>query len=224
MAYYEIEIKSLLGDKDSAEALKRRMQALDRACVRTAVNVQLNHYFKDGDMAVLFEKTKKFFDPAARERFQKILGKGSEFSVRTRQKDDMVLLVIKASVDDGTSANAIARIEFEEPVPLTLVALDALLEEAKFSYQAKWSRAREEFTYRGITVCLDCNAGYGYLAEFEKVIEDDRMLNSVRAKLVALMAELGVAELPQDRLERMFAYYNEHWPEYYGTDKTFTIV
>jgi hypothetical protein len=37
------------------------------------------------------------------------------------------------------------------------------------------------------------------------------------------MAELGVEELLQDRLERMFAHYNEHWQEYYGTDRTFII-
>jgi len=29
--------------------------------------------------------------------------------------------------------------------------------------------------------------------------------------------------LPNDRLERMFAYYNEHWQEYYDTDKTFVV-
>jgi len=37
------------------------------------------------------------------------------------------------------------------------------------------------------------------------------------------MAALGVQELPNARLERMFTYYNQHWQEYYGTDKVFTI-
>jgi hypothetical protein len=37
------------------------------------------------------------------------------------------------------------------------------------------------------------------------------------------MQELGVDELAQDRLARMFAHYNQNWPDYYGTDKTFTI-
>jgi hypothetical protein len=39
----------------------------------------------------------------------------------------------------------------------------------------------------------------------------------------ALMKECGVEELPQERLERMFAFYNTHWPDYYGTEKIFTI-
>jgi len=37
------------------------------------------------------------------------------------------------------------------------------------------------------------------------------------------MTKLDVEELPQDRLERMFAYYNKNWPEYYGTEKIFVI-
>jgi hypothetical protein len=37
------------------------------------------------------------------------------------------------------------------------------------------------------------------------------------------MAELGIEELDAARLERMFAYYNAHWPEYYGTEKVFDI-
>lgn len=38
------------------------------------------------------------------------------------------------------------------------------------------------------------------------------------------MRSLGAQELPGDRLECMFAYYNQHWPEYYGTDKIFTVA
>jgi hypothetical protein len=72
-------------------------------------------------------------------------------------------------------------------------------------------------------VTIDRNAGYGYLAEFERVIEDEAKAGAVQDELRALMAELGVEELPQDRLERMFAHYNAHWPEYYGTEKIFTI-
>jgi hypothetical protein len=37
------------------------------------------------------------------------------------------------------------------------------------------------------------------------------------------MAELGLDELPQERLARMFEFYNQNWSEYYGTDKTFNI-
>lgn len=131
--------------------------------------------------------------------------------------------MIKASLDGGTSANTVSRMEFEEVVSMTLPELDALLISAGYNYEAKWSRVRDEYEYKGIAVCIDKNAGYGYLAEFETVTDDESSLPAVRAKLVELMTELGVEELKQERLARMFAYYNENWADYYGTEKTFNI-
>lgn len=223
MSHYEVEVKSLLGEKHHADALKAKMCELDPGCACVATNKQLNHYFKDGDVEKLFEKTKGLFNADQQKKFEIVIKKGSAFSVRTRQKDGEVLLVVKASVDEGTSENTVSRLEFEEPVSVTLDELDMLVQEAGFTYQAKWSREREEYAYKGANVCLDRNAGYGYLAEFEKIVEDEDLLKEARSEIDSLMAELGVAELPQDRLERMFEHYNTNWPEYYGTDKTFTI-
>lgn len=224
MAHYEIEVKTLLGEKENAEALRARMQELDPACTRISVNKQLNHYFKDGDVEKLYEKVEHLLSSEMRAKFKNIVEKGTSFSVRTRQKDDEVLLVVKASVDAGTSENTVSRLEFEEAVPCSLDELDTLVLSAGFSYQAKWSREREEYAYKGANVCLDKNAGYGYLAEFEKIVHDESALDAVRKEIDTLMAELGVTELSQERLERMFAFYNKNWPEYYGTDKTFTIL
>lgn len=223
MSQYEIEVKTLLGEKEYAEALKRRMCELDPTCTCVSQNKQLNHYFTGGDLANLFAKTEHLFSDNVKEKFQNIAEQGTNFSVRTRERDEEVLLVVKASVGEGTSSNAVSRLEFEESVPVSLAELDELVLESGFTYQAKWSREREEYSYKGANVCIDKNAGYGYLAEFEKVVHDDAALDAVRAEIDALMTELGVAELKQDRLERMFAFYNTNWLEYYGTDRTFTI-
>ena len=223
MHQYEIEVKTLLGDKERRDELLARMCELDPTCTCVSKNRQLNHYFEGGNLEALFNATSHLFTDEAKEKFKYIAENGKDFSVRSRQKDDEVLLVVKASVDEGTSSNAVSRLEFEETVPVALAELDALILEAGLMYQAKWSREREEYVYRGTNVCLDKNAGYGYLAEFEKIVQDEAALQSVRNELKALMDELGVMELPQDRLERMFAHYNANWSEYYGTDKTFII-
>jgi len=223
MSHYEIEIKTLLGSKENADKLKENMCKLDSNTACTSTNKQLNHYFKDGDVKALYEKTRSLFNEDQLSKFTTMIEKGSSFSVRTRQRDEEVLLVVKASLDAGTSENTVTRLEVEETVSISLDELDALVLDSGFDYQAKWSREREEFEYKGITVCLDRNAGYGYLAEFEKVIDDEEQLESVRAELVQLMEELEVEELAQDQLERMFEHYNSNWPEYYGTDKTFVI-
>lgn len=225
MAQYEIEIKSLLGEAANARKLYEKMCQLDPDCQRVTSNKQLNHYFEGGDMNELSDIMMEYLNIEQMFKLKKLVDQGSKFSVRTRQKDEQVFLVVKASVDEGSSANTVSRLEFEESVDLPLGALDALLLDAGFAYQAKWSREREEYAYKGANVCIDKNAGYGYLAEFEKVLEsdDESALASARADIESLMAELGVAELPQDRLERMFAHYNQNWPEYYGTDKVFII-
>lgn len=223
MSHFEIEIKSLLGEKSNAEALKAKMISLDPTSVCISSNTQLNHYFEGGDIKMLYDLTKDFFNNEQQEKFTRMVEQGTDFSIRTRQRDAEVLLVLKAAVDGGTSANAVSRLEFEEVVPVILAELDALLEKAGYSYQAKWSRAREEYTYKDAAICIDKNAGYGYLAEFEKIVPHDGDVSGVRAELELLMAELGVSELAQDRLARMFAYYNANWSDYYGTDKTFNI-
>jgi predicted adenylyl cyclase CyaB len=143
--------------------------------------------------------------------------------VRTRDKDGEVLLVVKASVDDTSSSNGIARLEFEEPVNLSLEELDELVQKSGYRYQAKWSREREEYRIKGTNITLDRNAGYGWLAEFERIVEEKAAIKKARKEIDSLMKKLGVEELPQDRLARMFDFYNKNWPAYYGTDKIFTI-
>lgn len=224
MSHFEIEIKSLLGEAANAIALKEKMATLDPNLTKVSENKQLNHYFEGGDMKQLYDNVEHLFTGEQHEKLKKIIERGAEFSIRSRQKDSEVLLVLKASIDEGTSANTVKRMEFEETVAITLDELDALLLKAGFSYQAKWSREREEYAYKGASVCFDKNAGYGYLAEFEKIVHDESEADAVRTELDVLMKELGVEELDQERLARMFEFYNQNWPDYYGTDKTFVIV
>lgn len=221
---FEIEIKSLLGDKAEADALVEKMQKTDKNLVTEPTHRQLNHYFEGGNLAKLYASTDQLLPAEDKARFSKIHADAKTFSVRTRQADDKVFLVVKASVDDTTSDNGTARIELETPINLKLDELDQLVLESGFEYQAKWSRERTVYQFKEVTVSIDRNAGYGYLAEFEKVIKDQAQADKTKNDLRKLMSELGVEELPQDRLERMFAYYNAHWQDYYGTDKVFNVA
>lgn len=132
---------------------------------------------------------------------------------------------MKATVNDETSSNGTARIEWEvDLAPMTLEEIDTKVLQAGFSYQAKWSREREGYNLNENTIlCLDKNAGYGYLAEFERVIDDASLVDSTRVELLAIIESLGYAELDQARLARMFDFYNKNWNDYYGTEKVFTL-
>lgn len=223
MQKYEIEIKSLLGSKENADKLKENLakKGFDLSKVKTSS--QLNHYFTYTDLTLFKEKVSKIIAPEKKEEFNKILTEGKDFSIRTRESNGKVILVIKASLDAGTSSNGVSRIEFEDVVNMTLSELDQTLLDSGLTYQAKWSRSREEFVNGDITVCLDKNAGYGYLAEFETVTENKDLVSEVKTNLENFMKEVECLELQQDRLARMFDFYNKNWKDYYGTENIFSI-
>jgi adenylate cyclase class IV len=235
MQSYEVEVKALLGGPGRAEELRRAMKKLDPSCELLAVSRQLNHYFepaaphgaKKTPIEQLREEILPLIGKSASARLAELASKATDYSVRTRlsEKNDAksVFLIVKASVGDDTSSNGVARMEFDENVVLPLQELDELVMSCGFSYQAKWSRQREEYVCKGVNVTLDKNAGYGWLAEFERIVNDGEKVDEAESQVRALMNKLKVQELPQDRLERMFAHYNEHWQEYYGTDNIFVI-
>jgi adenylate cyclase class IV len=218
---YEIEIKCLLGGRENAERLAAKMKEIDPALVTIGSHRQLNHYFEGrGNFRVLAQVLK---NDEVRATFLKLAEKAKEISLRTRDADGTVLLVLKASIDDTTSANGTARREFEEKVDMPLDELDKAILTAGFTYQSKWSRERTEYKFSGVNVMVDRNAGYGYLVEFESIESDPSLADAAKAKLRKLIQDVGLTELNQDRLARMFAFYNAHWPEYYGTEKVFNI-
>ncbi len=223
MPSFEIEIKSLLGTKDQADALIENLKANDPGLQVLGTHSQLNHYFEGGDLTLLSKNLGPFLNQEKKANLEELVLKAKDYSVRTRFADGKIIFVMKLSVDDTTSSNGTARLEFESPVNLSLDELDAILLQSGFTYQAKWSRDRQEFKYKNHTVTIDKNAGYGYLAEFEAVIDDASKAEETKTNLRKMMADLEVVELNQERLARMFDFYNKNWRDYYGTDKVFTI-
>lgn len=221
----EVEIKSLLQTAEAAESLISRMRDLDSKFTPVGSNKQLNHYFTAGNLDKLSKNISHHLDTDKREQLAHIVGQSYDFSVRTRKADDAIIFVMKATLDDTTSSNGTARLEFESRMPtLTLDELDRIILNSDFIYQAKWSRERQEYQYKNYNVAIDKNAGYGYLAEFERIVRAKEELEAVKSEIRGEMEVLGITELQQDRLARMFDFYNKNWEKYYGTDKTFTIL
>lgn len=186
---------------------------------------QKNHYFEGGNLKTLGEVFAEYISPEETVRLKDIEKNAKSFSVRTRGTVDETILVVKATMNAETSSNGTARIEWEvDLAPMTIEKMDELVLKAGFQYQAKWSRERDEYQLNHDTaLCIDRNAGYGYVAEFERVINDESQIESTRAELLGMIESLGFEELAQDRLARMFDFYNQNWREYYGTEKVFTV-
>lgn len=224
MQQYEIEIKSLLGDESSASAFRRKLAEVDPSVESISRHSQINHYFINGDINLLHDKMLEHIPEEKHESLRNIIVDGENHSIRARLADEDLIFVIKSSIDDTTSDNGISRLEFEHKMPhLNIDELDQILFDSGFSYQAKWSREREEYKMGDINICLDKNAGYGYLAEFEAVVSDAGEAEEAKERIYRLMKKMDTEELDQDRLARMFEHYNNNWEDYYGTDKIFTI-
>lgn len=56
------------------------------------------------------------------------------------------------------------------------------------------------------------------------MITDESKITETRHELLRMIRSLGYDELDQDRLARMFDFYNKNWREYYGTEKVFTVL
>lgn len=221
----EIEVKVLLWEESNATSLIEKLLAHPDT-KKTWWSNQLNHYFlANGNFQDLKNKLQEYIHTDHHHKLEDILINWKKHSIRTRDADWKVLFVIKATKDDTSSENGTARLEFEHETPgLTIHQLDQLILDNGFEYQSKWSRNRKDYAYKDFNVSIDKNAWYGYVAEFEKIISDPDQIDQAKESIRQELANLGVEELPQDRLERMFKYYNENRPEYYGTEKTFTIL
>lgn len=225
---YEIEIKTLLGTKEAADALLERMQLQYQNIKQKGHGAQLNHYFQGGELTKLCQSVEHLLDEVNKQKLWKIAETATSYSLRARQTEQDLILVVKATADEHSSDNGLIRQEFEASLKstgLTLEGLDKLILDAGFVYQAKWSRERVEYEFGdGYVLCLDKNAGYGYVAEFEAVVHEGEDVFMVRDELKKIMSSVEVDELDQGRLERMFAYYNANWHQYYGTNEVFEVM
>jgi predicted adenylyl cyclase CyaB len=220
----EIEIKSLLGSKEKADIFRQKLLQSGSKIELVYKGKSVNHYFiNPTNFELFFKNIKNILSPEREKVLLKTLSGAKDISVRTRETELETILVIKVAVDDTTSSNGTARMEFEEVVKISLSELDHLLIDSGFIYQAKWSREREQYKHGDFNICLDKNAGYGYLVELELMVEDKNKVNEAKKRLRNEMDNFGLVELDQARLARMFDHYNKHWPEYYGTEKVFNI-
>lgn len=226
MHTFEVEVKVLLGTEEKADDLISALKKREKKVRLTGQSSQLNHYFDDqGDFPSLLLAFQTYLKPDQLQSLQDTLSVSKKHSLRTRDADGFVSLVVKADrekVADSMHGNM--RYEWEAIIPeMTIERLDKHILACGFSYLSKWSRQRKEYRYKDITVCIDKNAGYGYLAEFEKVVHSEEDAESAKASIKKELQDLGLEELSSERLGRMFVHYNAHWKDYYRTDKTFII-
>lgn len=220
---HEVEVKILLIHKDKAKSLLADLRKSDPGIKLLSRKNQLNHYFKIGDFDKLKKALKMHLKENKRKELDSILERKGNFSIRTRDQDGSVFFIIKLGAKD--SDHDIDRLEFEARISdLTIDELDQMLLDANFVYLSKWSVSRKKYRYKGMTVELCFSPGYGYFAEFEKVVQGKERASEVKEEILKEIKRLGLKEVSSQRISRMFEYYNKNWRKYYKTDKVFIIT
>ncbi len=223
---YEVEVKVLLSDEKVADDFLAQLTDADPGFTKTKETNQLNHYFKsDGNKEKLLANIAPSLTMSDRDSLKSMFESYEDVTIRTRDANGSQILAVKAAKKGYDKDHALVRAEGDyETTAKTIDGLDAKVLAAGYNYLSKWSRWRRTYRYKDFTVMIDRNAGYGFVAEIESVVNDENQAHIAKDKILAELHELGFDELSQDRLGRMFAHYNQHWPEYYQTDKTFVIL
>jgi adenylate cyclase class IV len=160
MHSYEVEIKVLLGTAEQKDIFMDKVRADFPSLSHSYSESQLNHYFEGGNLSHLFGTFREYISEKDATSLHNLVTDAKSYSVRTRGTPTQTIIVVKATVNDESSSNGTARIEWEvDLAPMTLDQMDTLVLAAGFTYQAKWSRAREGYQLNENTVlCLDKNA------------------------------------------------------------------
>jgi adenylate cyclase class IV len=242
----ELEKKYLIGsDITKVQDVIAKLNSL--GYTKTKEESQTNHYFNfEGSNVRLVEALRDLPEAligdtrlSANNKIASHLANQS-ISVRTRYtKGEQPLLCIKSSKKDSSNSNNRLETDFKFSSILSHPnehsngenKLDFVLIKRGLTIQAKWSRDRVVYQKNNFTVCIDKNAGYGYLVEVETIIDDNFEVNynsdffTDKALLAIdnIAKQLGLEELDSDRLNTMFKFYNENWRDYFGTDKVFEI-
>ena len=225
---FEIEIKCLLLDKDALNKTKNALALIFPAMSLFSEESQINHYFGiDGSLKTLLSSLTSYLSAEQISELGQIVdSQPTDYSLRTRCiNEKIVKLVIKIAGNGETSANGVLRREFEVTLNISIDELDKIIINCGFGYLSKWSRQRQEYNLDAQTkVCFDRNAGYGWIVEIEKMADSEAQARQARTEVEAIVKQASLQELDPQRLERMFAFYNQNWKDYYGTDKVFIIT
>ncbi|MBN1792145.1 hypothetical protein JW826_00455 [Candidatus Woesearchaeota archaeon] len=81
-----------------------------------------------------------------------------------------------------------------------------------FKVDIKWYRKRSEFSWKGMTACLDCTQGYGHIIELEEMTSESEK-EIVHEKLERELKKLGVDLTPREEFEKRYKEYKKNWRE-----------
>ena len=92
-----------------------------------------------------------------------------------------------------------------------------------YKYDTKWYRKRLEYKLKSFNITIDFNAGYGWVAEIEKVVKNNNEVEKAKKDISDFAKEVGIEPATKELFNKMYTYYKKNWKKYYTTKTTFDI-
>lgn len=219
----EIEKKYLIKDLKSRDELVSKLYEKFPKLDHSGRKTIISYFYERGiDKKKIITAATKMLNADKLAELNAILVNSTEQVVKCRSIDDVNYFTVKGSGSGEDPVHAVNRLEFEVSLELELEEINHLLQEAGINIVSKWSSVRDFYDLDStIKADIEFVAGYGYKAEFEILINDGESPDLVIKLLDELAGSLGLVEANGKLLAKMYEYYNNHWQEYFKTDKVF---
>ncbi|OGD66447.1 hypothetical protein A3F08_01220 [Candidatus Berkelbacteria bacterium RIFCSPHIGHO2_12_FULL_36_9] len=139
--------------------------------------------------------------------------------LRIRRNDKEAFLILKKGWMHDTERDEIevkvTRPDFER--------LDEIFVALGYKYDTKWYRKRLEYKLKSFNITIDFNAGYGGVAEIEKVVKNNNEVEKAKKDISDFAKEVGIEPATKELFNKMYTYYKKNWKKYYTTKTTFDI-
>lgn len=83
-----------------------------------------------------------------------------------------------------------------------------------YEVEIKWFRKRIETQYKGYYLTIDFSAGYGYIVEIEKMVEEESLIEKTKIELENILIDLGIDISPKEEFVEKYKDYKINWYEY----------
>lgn len=177
---------------------------------------------------VLTQKSKKQLEQFLKCNKTKLISQGSQDNwyyrapgkndLRIRRTDKEAYLILKKGwMHDSNRDEVEIRVDRKD-----FLRLDEILRSLGFEYDTKWYRKRKEYKYKKFNITIDFNAGYGWIAEIELMVNSGNEDKAKKA-ILALAKEIGIEPASKVLFDKMYHYYKKNWQHYIETKSTFDI-
>ena len=92
--------------------------------------------------------------------------------------------------------------------------LKKMLDILGYEVSIKWYRTRIELTYKDFKVTIDYSISYGYIVEFELLVDDESKIEAAKESISMMFKEFNIDQTPKEVFDDAYNNYKINWESY----------